>query len=287
MQKLLSVVLLFFIIVSCKKSEIDVIDHNEPPPDNTVAAVTIENYITRTYILVLGREPDSAEFNFSDNLLSAGHLDSASRHQFVNAVFNEPDYLPNVYNENRINLLNNADTADFTNWIFLYQLFLSDSTYVFQWPIIQYEVDRLVLMRDAYGEFVSGIIKIDELHRRMCNNHVYDEINMGSANFVNSTFQNLINRNPTISEQNAGISMVDGNNAVLLLQSGNSKNDYLNIITHCNNYFESQVVFMYLKYLHRNPTSVEMSAGSMEFFTTGDYEIVQKSILTTDEFIGI
>jgi hypothetical protein len=287
MRQLYPILLLIILLASCKKSEIDLIDSNEPPVDETIAQVTIENYITRAYILVLGREPDSVEYVYADQLLSSANLDSISRKTFVDSLFADPDFRPNVYNENRINLLNNVDTADFANWIFIFQLFLSDTTYQIQWPIYQMEADRMTSLRNAYSEFVSGSISIDELQRRMCNNYLYDQINMGSANFVISTFQNLINRNPTISEQQSGISMVEGNNAILFLQSGNSKDDYLDIFTHSNSYFEGQVILYYQKYLNRTPTSVEMSDGAVAYSASGDFTLVQKNILTTDEFIGL
>ena len=55
----------FLIFSSCKKSELEQVPYNEAPADSTISNVTIENYITRTYILTLGREPDSSEFYFA------------------------------------------------------------------------------------------------------------------------------------------------------------------------------------------------------------------------------
>ena len=279
--------LIILIFSACKKSEIEKVPFNEAPKDKTISNVTIENYITRTYILTLGREPDSVEFNTAKSLLSGAMLDSASRQTFLDSVFNSIDYRPHVYEENRIELLNNADTSEFSNWIYLFQLFLRDTTYQLQWPYFQYEADRLIALRNAFPDYLNDSIKIDELHRRMCNNYLYDQINMGAANFVISTFGNLINRNPTASEQQSGISMVNGNNAILFLQSGSSKNDYLNISTHSSDYYEGQVILLYLKYLNRVPGTVEMADGTLKYFTTKDYTAVQRDILSSDEFIGL
>lgn len=279
--------LIILIFSACKKSEIEQVPFNEAPKDKTISNVTIENYITRTYILTLGREPDSVEFNTAKSLLSGTMLDSASRQTFLDSVFNSIDYRPHVYEENRINLLNNADTAEFSNWIYLFQLFLRDTMYQLQWPYFQYEADRMIALRNAFPDYVNDSIEIDELHRRMCNNYLYDQINMGAANFVISTFGNLINRNPTASEQQSGISMVNGNNAILFLQSGSSKNDYLNIFTHSSDYYEGQVILLYLKYLNRVPGTVEMADGTLKYFTTKDYTAVQRDILSSDEFIGL
>jgi len=287
MKHLSLLAFLLFGLLACKKSEIEQISPNTPPPDKTITSVVVENYITKTYILVLGREPDSTEFlNAKDNLINAS-LDSLSRRQFLGDVFASSDYLPNLYNENKIDLLNNIDTAEFTNWIYIYSLFLLDTTYQPLWPYFQLEIDKLEALRDAFPQFTSGAINVDELQRRMCNNYFYDQINMGSANFVISTFQHLINRNPTMAEQAQGVSMVEGNNAVLFLQAGSSKDDYLDIFTHSQSYFEGQVILLYRKYLNRLPNSVEMADGTAKYSASGDYTVVQRDILSTDEFIGL
>jgi len=272
---------------SCTKTELETIPDNIAPPDRTIEIVTIENYVTRTFILTLGREPNATEFSNSVTLLQNAGLDSASRALFLTGVFTDATYKPQVYLQNKINLLNNADTADFTAWITIFNFLLQDSTNFYLFSVLHYEIDRLTELQNAYTEFTNEIIGLDELHRRMVNNYVYDQINMGSANFVISTFQNLLNRNPTIAEQNACVSMVDGNNSALFLQTGLSKDDFLNIITHSNNYYEAQVVLLYQKYLNRVPNTQEMSLGTLKYSTTTDYTLVQKDILSSNEFIGI
>ena len=273
-------------LFSCEKNGVG--DHRRQPgsarPDGRDGHP--ENYVTRAYILALGREPDSAEFIQQVNALKAANADSASRRAMVDAIFG-PGLPPRLYDQNRIDLLNNVDTAEYTGWITLFSLYLQDSTYLFQWPVLQYELDRMILLRDAFGELTTGAIDVRELHRRMCNNYLYDQINMGSANFVISTFQHLIDRNPTASEQQSGVSMVDGNNAVLFLQAGASKNDYLTIVTSARNYYEAQVVLLYRKVPATRSRHRRNDYRHRPLLSTGDYTAVQRDLLTTDEFIGI
>ncbi len=287
MRKLFLLFCFVSLFLSCKKETLETVPNNKAPNDLTVELTTIERYITRTYILALGREPDSLEALNAKTDLVNSELDSTSRANFVNSIFTDPAYLPNLYEQNKINLLNNVDTAEFTFWIGIFNNFLQDTTAMFQWPYIQFEVDRMILMQSAYGEFTTGAIDIRELHKRMCNNYIYDQINMGSANFVISTFQHLVNRNPTNSEQVNGITMIEGNNSILFLEIGESKSDYLNILINNSNYYEAQVVFLYGKYLNRQPSSYEMTTGTSLFSSTNDYTAVQKVILTSNEFIGI
>jgi len=287
MRILVYLLLAGLFLQSCKKDELTTVTGNKAPPDPTVASVTVENYITRTYILVLGREPNDVELSSAKSQLVAADLDSSSRYQFLNQVFAKPEYLPHVYEQYRVDMLNNTDTTEFTNWITIFQFFLLDSTYQYLWPTLQFEIARLDSMRQAFNEFTHGTIPLSELHRRICNNYIYDQINMGSANFVLSTFQHLLNRNPTNAEQISGISMVEGSNANLFLQSGNSKPDYLAILTGNNNYYEAQLVLLYQRYLHRNPTTLEMDAGTLKYPLVNGVINVQEDILSTNEFIGL
>jgi hypothetical protein len=110
---------------------------------------------------------------------------------------------------------------------------------------------------------------------------------MGSANFVNYTFQNLLKRNATISESANGITMVEGNNSILFLQSGANKLDFLTILTNSPSYYEGQSLFLYQRYLNRTPTTLEMASATDLYQSTHNFVAVQKSILSTYEFIGI
>ena len=286
-MRIFLVILAFgFLLQSCKKDELVTVPGNQAPNDPTVASVTIENYVTRTYILVLGREPDSTELITGKNQLTTSNVDSASRYQFLGQVFSKPEYLPHVYDQVRIDFLNNTDTNEFGQWVTIFQFFLQDTTYRYIWPTLLFEVSRLDSMRAAFNEFTHGTISVAELHRRTCNNYIYDQINMGSANFVISTFQHLLNRNPQGAEQNSAISMVEGNNASIFLEAGSSKNDYLRIVTNCNNYYEAQVVLLYQRFLHRNPDTQEMAAGTLLYAQSGSPLSVQEEILSTNEFIG-
>jgi hypothetical protein len=286
MQKCVIIITVILFFAGCRKSELEQVPSNEPPPDHTITTVQIGNYINRTYILVLGREPDSLEYNNALAMLVDSSVDSLSRRIFLNDVFSDASYRTEVYNEMRIKLLDNMDTSEFGNYAYLFQLFLSDTSYQLQWPYYQYEVNRLNAVRNAYHDYTTAIINIEELQRRMCNNYFYDQLHMGTANFVIATFQDLVSRNATNAEEQSAVSMVDGNNAVLFLEAGASKDDYLGIMTHTSNYFEGQVIFMYQKYLGHQPTTVQMSDGTLKFMTTDDYTVVQKDILASDEFLN-
>jgi hypothetical protein len=275
------------IFASCSKMDDNVVSGNVAPPDTTIENVVYEDYINRTYILILGREPDSIEFASALSVIKPPKLSLPSRYQFLDTVFNKPEYSSNVYNKLRVELLNNLDTTEITFYITLFNLYLLDPTYQSSWPVMQYELGRLTPLKSAPNEFANHLISYRELQSRMVNNYFYDQINMGSANFVITTFQHFLNRNPNITEQNSGISMVEGNNAVLFLRGGASKDDYLNIFFNSNDYYEGVAVRLYSDYLFHAPSSVQMTAAAQKYKVSGDYVIAQKDILASDEFVGI
>jgi hypothetical protein len=274
------------IVASCTK-ETEVIPGNSPPPDLTLTESVYRQFINRTYILVHGNEPDSLQSEIALNYLKADNFSESIRRVFLDTLFNDPAYRWQVFNTSRVDLLNNTDTAEFRSQWLLFSFLLQDSTYITVWPVLQIEVNRLQELIDAGPFYLNGTIDIRELHRRMINNWFYDQINMGSLNFVNASFFQFLNRYPVLQEQSSGVSMVDGNFAILFLVSGSSKDDYLNILMNSGDYAEGAVVNLYRRYLQRDPGSVEMNAATQQFLLNGNYEQIQIDILASDEFAGI
>lgn len=277
-----SILLAFY---SCKKESLVTIGNNMPPDDATISSSTIDRYINRTFIRCLGIEPDSNELAMIKTNLLDNNLDSSSRNSFANSIFVKPEYLPHLYDQLKVDYLNNVDTTEFGQFLFIFNNYLIDSTYLSSWPALLYERDRLLLLQSAYSLFTTHQIDLRELQKRMCNNYFYDNINMASANFVVFTFKHLIGRNPTMAEQAFGISMVEGNNSTIFLQAGNSKENFLDILLSSNSYYEGQVIQIYNNLIYRIPSSYEMSSGTLLYQTTQSYSEVQKRIITSNEFI--
>lgn len=292
MKKVNTFLLIFILAVtallsSCKKYEEEVVKDNIAPPDETVSVTAIENYVNKTYISLLGREPDSLELVSGIAALKTHNVSAADRDVFLNAVLVESDYSSHLFNISNIDLLNNLDTNEFTAKILLFQFLLTDSTYVTFWSTLQYELDRVIIIQQIAANLQNGTSGIIDLHHTFTDNYFYDQINMGSLNFVVSMYQNFLRRYPTVNELNAGIAMVDGNYAIVFGQSGHLKTDFTDIFFSSNDYYEGQVRDLYLRYLFREPTSIESSTLTIQYKSSGNYKQLQKAILSTNEFIGI
>jgi len=279
----------FFVVVAIFSSCRDevVVPNNTAPPDQTVENVTINNYVNRVYVAVLGREASSSEKSAGFNVLRDNNLSNESRSQFLDQVFSSGNYLPHLYDFARTELLNNLDTADITFYLFIFNLYLADSTYQLYWDMFTQEIVRLDSLQRVPSDLANHLIDVTYLHRRCVNNYFYDQINMGTENFVVSCFQHFLNRYPTENELTEGKKMVDGAPAILFLQSGQTKTEFIDIFFSSKDYHEGLAINLYQRYLLRNPTSIEMGNAAQAFSNTHDYVQMQKDILSTNEYIGI
>ena len=272
---------------SCKKYDEAIITGNTVPPDQTISNTTIENFVNKSYISLLGRKPNSVEFSAGVSLLKLNNLSATDRNSFLNQVLSKPEYEAHLFDINNIDLLNNLDTNEFSGKILLFQFLLSDSSYISYWPILQIEMARLLVVQQILPQLQNGTAKTIDLHRVLIDNYFFDQINMGSLNFVVSMYQHFLRRYPTENELNNGIAMVDGDFAITFQQTGNSKTDFITIFFASNDYCEGQVRDLYLRYLFREPTSSESATLTIQYKSSNDYKQLQQTILVTDEFIGL
>lgn len=279
---------LMVVFAACKKTEEEVIvPDNVAPPDTTVSDVVIQNYIYKTYISVLGRKPSDAEREDGIDLLESNNLSMADREEFIDRVLNGDEYNAQLLKIASNDVLNTFDTNGIKMQILVFENLLNDPAFVEFTDYFQYELDRLLVLEATLDDLTAGTIDIIEVHRRLVNNGIYDQINMGAENFVRSMFENFLFRYPTNAELEAGKLMVDGFNAIVFLQEGDSKDEFLDIFFGSKNYYEGQVRSLYLKYLFREPSSEELAAYSNQYKNSGNYKLLQKTILTFNEYVGI
>lgn len=274
-------------ISGCKKDEI-LIPDNQAPPDSTISTLIIENYVTKCYISLLGREPSSSEESNAVSILSNGNLNQASRQEMLDLIVANEGYSQKIIEYNAIKLLNSAfDTTEIQTQIYVYTLLLSDPQYAPFYDLINEIIDDFETLLSTPQELANGTIGVKEMHRRMVSNDIYDQINMGSFNFVLSMFNNFLFRDPTSEEHDAGITMLDGFVAVVFFETGNSKDEFIDIFLSSDDYYEGQVRDLYLRYLFREPTSEEQGYHSARYFNSDDFDQLQKDILSLDEFVGL
>lgn len=282
---------LFLLVITgvggCTKTEEEIITGNTPPPDPTQPESLRGNFITKSYIGLLGREPSELEFNNAKSSIDGDNFSTSSRKSVINDILQKDDFFSREFEIARINILNGLDTVQIRDLINTFEYLLTLPSFEEQWPAIEYELNRAQNLQNSESDLISGNILISEMHRRCIDNNFYDEINMGSLNFVISCFQNLLLRNPTTYEAEQGVTMVDGFNAILFLQAGESKSDFVNIFISSDDYYEGQVQLLFNRFLFRTPESEEMTNYSEIYRNSNDYKSLISEILSTDEYAGI
>ena len=282
------VLILSIVITACKKdSDLVVIPGNQAPPDYTISSIVKENYINKVYISVLGRKPDSNELSSGLMLINQHNLSDQDREDFLYQVFAKPSYNQRLYEIASIKLLTSFDTSAITQMIGVFQFLLTDSSYAPIFGAINIELARLQLLKTIPADLNNGTLTIIGMHRRLIDNYFYDQLNMGTENFVVSSFQHFMDRYPTSNELEQSTTMVNGLSAVIFLTPGNTKSKYMDIIFNTTNYFESEVRELYVRYLFREPTSAEMTAHGTVYKTDLNYKKLQKNILSLNEYVGI
>jgi hypothetical protein len=272
---------------SCSKREERLIPGNIAPPDYTIPNSLKVNFINKLYIGLLGREPENAEFEVAKDMLDASNFSKASRGSLIDIVLDNSIFYDREYEIMRSDLLNSTDTLQINDMIGTFQFLLSSPAYEEQWPVIQVELDKLILLKNAPSDLKNGSISIKKMQEIGCNNFFFDNINMGSTNFVIATFQHLLLRNPTAFETEEGVKLVEGFSGTLFLNTGNSKSNYFSIFFNSSDYCEGQVKLLFTRFLFRLPKSEEAVYFTNLYKTEFDYKQLIKEILITDEYANI
>lgn len=272
---------------ACNKDREVVINNNQAPPDYTIDSSTIDLFIDKTYIGLLGREALSNERTAARQLLRTHNFSVDDRTAYLQQLLADPAFKTNLCKVARAEYLQSADSLSILQQRNTYAQLLTQPQYAPFYDVIIYEVERLDSMLLTENDFMAGRLDVVGMHRRYVNNLIYDQINMGTENFVISTFQNFFFRYPTNAELENGKKMVDGSVSIFYLQTGSSKADYLRIFFGTTDYYEGQVRYLFSRYLFRNATTAEMSYYANRYKSTGSYNTLITEILSGNEYAGV
>ncbi len=274
-------------LAACTTQTERVVPDNSIRPDTTISLIEREAYLNRLYISLLGRKPDALE---SQTALQAFERDGCgpqSRRELVEKLMRQPDFYENAYRNLRREYLNDLDTAtirwQLEEWKRTIEQLERDHP---GWAsIVRQYITRLEKLQNLPDDLAAGRIDLIEAHRRCVHNNFYDEINMGTENFVVSCFSHFLNRYPTLIELEEGKKIVDAQPGELFGRYGRSKDDFLDIFFDHNGYFEGQVKLLYQRYLYREPRPDESSQLVRQYATSRDWKALWSRILTSSDYV--
>lgn len=287
-----SVLMLVVLTVSCKKQTITthenlIVEGNTPPNYDGVSTTQIKIYVNKMYIDLLGIQPSDSVLTAHAAYLKSLDLSLESRDTVIDVILAKDEYYERLFSTLSAKMIEGASRFDINQEITTYdyiaqQLYLTGDTLEAQ--IVEVTRDQLIFLNQSDSLYQNGNITLNELYAAFCTNVIYDEINMGSLNFTISCFENYFSRQPTTSETTNGVDMIDGQSKSLLGSDGNSKLDFITIVTTCDEFYQGIVIDNYRTYLSRTPNSYESYVGTQNIKLTGSLGDLKKSILRTDEY---
>lgn len=297
-KRFLYFIILFLFLFSCKKDP-PIISDLDPPYYAEIPTILLENYVNRIYIDLLGREPFDLEMEHDvqylrDHDVAMEYRDSLLLKLQTDTSFIEGNisykhaYHHWLYETIKIRLIEGVSNSYISYEAgIIYAAYVNDSTNG-RWIEANKKLFRYNQMQgviDSESQYFHDSITINEMHRRMSFNAIYDEINMNTFNFVNAIFDNLFFRFPTFYEREECYKMIDDNSTQLLLgESGNSKYDLTVIVCNSDEFYEGLINWTYIMLLGREANSVERNSLMFDFVQHDNYQKIQRMIMVTDEY---
>lgn len=282
-------ILLFIGIVSfalsCKKTESKVITGNQPAIDSTIDNVLRDNFIHKAYLAVIGRTPTDLEKIGARTVIDKNNCSVQSREDLLNILFSASDYKENIFNIDNASLLSSY-SGDVINYYIIYYNNLLKDTANPNYYMYKGYMARLYLLKSTARNFFNDSIDLVEVHKRMTFNVLYDNLNGGLFNWANTVFPYFLKRKPTQAEVSNSYLMIQGFEGKLLLKTGHSTDDMIDIFYTSDEYFEGQVRILFLRHLFREPTFSELQQLSTAYKKDHNYIKLQKSIFLSNDFMG-
>lgn len=252
--------------------------------DPTASIYQIEAYIYNIYIGLTGRKPTASEFSSARQLLINSQASRVARTNFIRQIVYMDEFYYNLYNLMRKDLLEDADTSEITYEYSVVLGRLTDTMYQSGWP-------RYLEMKKQYEDIMripqdlkDTTIGLTGLYRRGTDNDIYDQINMGSENFIVSCFTFYLGRYPTFEELESGKKMVDSRQAVFFLQNGANKQDFLDIFFSSPHYKEGLIRRLFKRFLYREPTASELEKYLVNLAEDQAYQELFVALFSSDEY---
>ncbi len=172
---------------------------NNPPPFDDVGYAQQITYINRIYVDLLGREPTAQELTHGLAVLSPDPKHPTVRDSLIAPLTRTRPYYRRLFDLACSDFLNGTDSSTMQHYYQLFELlwFLDSLNGNTQYELFyRLEQERLLDLLHAVDDYHNGAADVHEFYRRMLLNYFYDQVNMGSENFVRAAFIDLFLRTP-------------------------------------------------------------------------------------------
>lgn len=300
-----NITIFLFFLTACKKKDpvIETINGNNAPYYDKVPRVKVENYVNRLYIDIIGREPFNSEMQAETDKLIATNLSVTSREELIYKLQKDTTHRSGdssfaiaangrIYDLLTVRLCEGFGADDFMFYKGLSDFGALQDSLNGNWAAFYAKKkNSLQLWQAANAKwlYLKKEIQIEDYCAILINNSLTfgKTISyMGNEdNTIKYTFNDLLFRNYTTNEFQVAREMILNNTpGILFGQSGQSKGDYFYIITHCSEFYEGTVKWLYKTFLARYPSTEETMSAMVNLPIDKDIFKIQRNILKSDEY---
>ena len=261
---------------ACKEESV-VVNVGAPEGELRVSEAALEQFIFRSYVDLIGTAPSQQDLASWSSRLRENELSVESRQELFETLQQSAEwreaYALNLYQSAKVRFLENFPDAEIQRR-FIGQGDADDDA-------------RLQALLDWQANYLNGTATYRDLERSCIYNLVYDQINMGSFNFVRASFDNLLWRYPTDAEYDAGFAMVErSQQATLFGMSASDKAGYVDLLTDSEEALQGIVIWQFDQLLARRPSAAETVEFASSIAATGNLLELQQLIMQTNEYAG-
>lgn len=278
---------------SCRKE--NVYPNNPIPPNNTISTLTVEQYINRCFVDMLGRGATEEELNTFVATLESDNFSVASRKSFI-AHLQSTDGLQQQYH-NKVYLdmkaryldgINEDEIQQEANFWFYQAAQVNLLGDALAYDVLMGEYTKIFTIKNLPTSWESASIDYAACAKSMMFNSLYDDLNMGTFNFVYASFDQNFYRHPTNEEYNLLYAPIEYNGPGMFFQQNVfNKSQMLDVMINSTEFKEGLVRWFYRSYFIRDPNPEEVIEGIDYWSSQNDFNLFLQKILSDDEYAGI
>ncbi|MEM6804523.1 MAG: hypothetical protein AAF696_24195 [Bacteroidota bacterium] len=295
-----SIYIILIVCWACKEpGEIIIVPDNPSPPYSGITELSLNNYINRAYIDLIGREPLDSELERDANFLRNRQTTETALDTFLLMLQTDTTYIAGdssyrhaycwqLYAQAKARMIEGeSEEGMYFDILQLEQKYLKDSLLGNEigMSFALSEIEKLRAIIEAPQAYRKGLIDLSELFKRMLLNEIYDEINMGTFNFVHASFDDLFFRFPTEAEFEAGFEVVEYNKSRIIMgESCQNKQEYAEILVHSREFHEASIRAAFISLLGREANTEEILELMPTLILEQDYAQMQRFIMKMPEY---
>lgn len=293
---------IFFILslqFACDSPVVEVIPDNDSYSSTGISKIKIENYVNRLYIDIIGREPTDMEQSIEVDSLNENDLSEDIRLKLINRLMTDTTfsinegsyhqaYCNNLYLLAKIRCLEGVSDFEINQILGIIKSSAQVDSVNQEWEDYYEkinEIRRYELVLNSSEHLRTGKLHYHQMFGFMIDNQIYDMLNMNAFNFIRASFDQLLFRLPTEQEFDQAFKMVEFKLLNELLgETGNSKEDYINIIIASTAMKEGMIRWAFQVFLQREGTAGEIATLLEEYKLDQNINQIIAKILITDEY---